>query len=502
MVEETPPAPILGGVRPVRLLHLVGVIALSATAAVLALSLVHVSGDVGPGRVELQAGIAAEGGTTLGLPPLGQVSATTHRTPLLVRATVEQIDVERVQRLLEERDPEHELRSEAEEDLRPLLRRFAFRGLLVAFLAGGAAAALVPGRRWHHVAAGAAVGTLTVAAVFTFTWRGFDPDAFDEPRYDGPIERAPEVVAAVQRHVGDFEEIRGRVQTLSGQLTRLYALTSTEAGSTDGADVRILHVTDLHLNPLGVEITQNLARRFGVDAILDTGDLTTFGLPVEARIGDLIRRMPAPYYFVPGNHDSPENRENLARVPGLTLVDGRVVNIEGVRILGIGDPTFTAGTNVSNAEARATKEQHAPKVAEQAEARRPDVLAVHDPLQARDAFGHVPLVVAGHLHQTKLEEHDGTVLLVGGSTGATGLGSFTVKTDLPYEAQVLHFSDRRLVAIDFLSLEGVSGNFRLERRVFAPDDEDAEDGDSDDAESRRDDTFRPLAPSIAGPTGR
>lgn len=479
-----------------------GVIALSATAAVLALSLVHVSGDVGPGRVELQAGLAADGGTTLGLPPLGQVSATTHRTPVLVRATVEELDVDRVQRLLEEQDPEQELRAEAEGDLRPLIRRFAFRGLLVAFLAGGAAAALVPGRRWHHVAVGAAVGTLTVAAVFTFTWRGFDPDAFDEPRYDGPIERAPEVVAAVQRHVGDFEEIRGRVRTLSGQLTRLYALASTEAGSTDGADVRILHVTDLHLNPLGVEITQNLARRFGVDAILDTGDLTTFGLPVEARIGELIREMPAPYYFVPGNHDSPENRASLAGVRGLTLVDGRIVTIEGVRVLGIGDPTFTAGTDVSSAEAKAAKEQQAPEVAEKVEARRPDVLAVHDPAQARNAFGGVPLVVAGHLHETKLEERDGSVLLVGGSTGATGLGSFTVDTDLPYEAQVLHFDDRALVAIDFLSLEGVSGNFRLERRVFAPDEADAEDDGGEETEVRRDETFRPLAPSIAPPAGR
>lgn len=489
MIETTAAAPILGGVRPVRLLHLVGVALLSAVAAILALSLVHVSGEVGPGRVELQAGVAGDGGTILAIPPLGEVSATTHRTPVLVRATVEELDVDRVQRLLEEDDPEQTLRSAAETDLQPLLHRYVARALLVAFLVGGAAGALLPRRRWYHVVGGATFGCLVVAVALTATWRGFDPDAFDEPRYDGPIERAPQVVAAVERHVDDLEEIRGRVRTLSGQLTRLYTLASTDQGTTDGDDVRILHVTDLHLNPLGIEIAQNLARRFDVDAILDTGDLTTFGLPLEARVGQLVGRMPAPYYFVPGNHDSPENRAKLARVRGITLLDGKTATIGGVRVLGIGDPTFTAGTDVSNGEARAVKERQAEKVARSVERRQPDLLAVHDPVQADDVFGDVPAVVAGHTHKTELREHDGTVLVVGGSTGATGLGSFTVEADLAYEAQVLHFRDHELVAVDFLSLDGVSGNFRLERRVF---------GDDEERDATGGETYRPLSPSITG----
>ncbi len=70
-------------------------------------------------------------------------------------------------------------------------------------------------------------------------------------------------------------------------------------------DVSILHVSDIHLNPLGVEIVRQLATQFQVDAVLDTGDLTSFGSPVEARIGDLIAGIPVPYYLAPGNHDSP-----------------------------------------------------------------------------------------------------------------------------------------------------------------------------------------------------
>ena len=43
-------------------------------------------------------------------------------------------------------------------------------------------------------------------------------------------------------------------------------------------------------------------------AVVDTGDLTSFGLDGESRIGGLVDQFSVPYYLVPGNHDSPENR--------------------------------------------------------------------------------------------------------------------------------------------------------------------------------------------------
>jgi hypothetical protein len=95
----------------------------------------------------------------------------------------------------------------------------------------------------------------------------------------------------------------------------------------------------------------------------------------------------------------------------------------------------------------------------------PDVLAVHDLRQARGAIGDVPLVVAGHTHERSAEEEDGTLLLTVGSTGATGLGSFTIETDLAYEAEVLRFQGGRLVAIDYVRLIGFGGNFVVEHTV-------------------------------------
>ncbi len=107
----------------------------------------------------------------------------------------------------------------------------------------------------------------------------------------------------------------------------------------------------------------------------------------------------------------------------------------------------------------------AAKVAE----RRPDVLAVHDPRLAEDSAGKVPLVVAGHVHRRTSETRDGTLILTVGSTGSTGLGTFTVESEQAYEAEVLHFRDGRLDVVDYVTVRGISGAFSVERQVIAPE---------------------------------
>ncbi len=164
---------------------------------------------------------------------------------------------------------------------------------------------------------------------------------------------------------------------LSQQIANLYRASVVTADDGED-DVSILHVSDIHLNPLGVEIVRQLATQFRVDAVLDTGDLTSFGSPVEARIGDLIADIPVPYYLAPGNHDSPEVRQALATMPNVTVLDRSMVEIDGVRVLGVADPTFTADNRVGTAEATAEKQRQAADVARLTKARRPDVLAVHD----------------------------------------------------------------------------------------------------------------------------
>jgi predicted phosphodiesterase len=273
----------------------------------------------------------------------------------------------------------------------------------------------------------------------------------------------------VRRHVDDIAVVRKRVQVLGDQVAELYSVASAQTGGPVGGDeVRILHISDIHSNPLGLEVTRRLAEHFKVAAILDTGDLTSFGLPVEGRLGDLVGAMSVPYLLVPGNHDSTENRKTLAGVHNIQLLDGTVADVAGVRILGVADPTFTATNEVSAAEAEVVKRAQAPEVATRVDDLHPDVLAVHDPVLGEASEGHVPLIVAGHIHRNSAARKDGTLVLTVGSTGATGLGSFTVDTGNPYEAELLHFVGHDLVAVDRIDLHGVGGAFRVERQIVAP----------------------------------
>lgn len=448
---------------------------LGAAAGLLALGTITVAqGRVGPGRVAVRAHLGASR-TELRLPPLGQISALTHFAPITLTGQVDELSPDRLQDLLKTDDPGDRLRSEVTADLEPLLRSFAWRALATAVVAGALAGALLPRRRWTHALIGAGGGLVAVTVLLGGAWRGYDAQAFEKARFEGPLERAPALLATVRKHVDDIDVVRKRVQVLGDQVAELYSVASSQVGGpVAGEEIRILHISDIHSNPLGLEVTRRLAEQFKVAAILDTGDLTSFGLPLEGRLGEMVATMKVPYLLVPGNHDSTENRRALAAVPNIQLLDGTVAEVGGVRILGIADPAFTATNETSTAEAAVIKREHAPGVAARVQQLRPDVLAVHDASLGEASQGDVPLMVAGHSHKNTAARRDGTLVLTVGSTGATGLGSFTVDTGSPYEAELLHFVGRDLVAVDRIDLHGVGGAFRVERQIVPPPGESPE----------------------------
>src|SRR2546430_1815095 len=104
---------------------------LGAAAGLLALGTVTVAqGRVGPGRVAVRAHLGA-GRTELRLPPLGQISAATHAAPVTLTGQVDEVSINGLQEVLKTDDPGDRLRSEVAADLEPLLRAFAWRGLVV-----------------------------------------------------------------------------------------------------------------------------------------------------------------------------------------------------------------------------------------------------------------------------------------------------------------------------------------------------------------------------------
>ena len=398
----------------------------------------------------------------LRIPPLGTVAANTHTAPVVLRMTLAEVDVTRLSGRVGDASARAALAAAVEEDLRALGPQLAWRSCLGAAILGAVAAALLPRRRLVYVATAAGGATLLTTVLLGATAASFDVDAFDQPRFTGALVRAPVVIEALQSGQVTFGSIQSRYETAADRLSDLLALVAEPNQDPAGDSVAILHVSDIHSNPLGVQLARQLAERFEVDAVLDTGDLTNFGVTAEARIGRLIERIDVPYYLVPGNHDSAANEAALDRVANLTVLDGLVAEVEDVRILGWGDPTDTNWNNISPDEAAEIRVEEGEDAASEVERLAPDVLAVHDSRLAEASYGSVPLVLSGHYHRRIVEEVDGTTVLSVGSTGATGL-KFFVEAERDYEAEILYFREGRAVAVDYVRFSSLGSEFEIER---------------------------------------
>jgi predicted phosphodiesterase len=334
-------------------------------------------------------------------------------------------------------------------------------------LAGIVVGALVPWRTWRTVVAGAGSGALAVAVLLGLTWRQFSTDALRSPQYHGVIEQAPQVIDLLQKGAVSYQGAQDRLDALSARIADLATAANTASAEDQAGEVRILHVSDIHLNPLGLLLAGDLAKRFAVAGIVDTGDLTSFGYPEEANIGAMVSALGVPYFLVPGNHDSFTNRAALAHHRGLTVVDGEMFTIGGVRFAGFADPNFTVDGLPTYDQNVAARQAESPAIDAFVKAEHPDVLAVAGLQQGEAVAGDVPLVISGDIHKRSSRTDKGTLFLTVGSTGATGLGSFLEHDDRPYEAEVFHFRDGALTAIDYVTLNGLSGNFTVDRTTYA-----------------------------------
>lgn len=433
--------------------------------------------EAGPATLEARLS-PGWGDTVLQVPPLGTVSADSHATPIALRVSLVEVDVTTLARRVGDAAARAQLTTDVEADLRELAPRLLLQFCGGAALVGAATGALLPRRRPAFVVAGAAGALVLTGALLGGSAASYDVAAFEQPRFTGALVRAPVVIDALQGGEATFARLQSRYETAAERLSDLLALVAQPNRDPASDSVALLHVSDIHSNPLGVQLARELAVQFDVDAIVDTGDLTNFGLAAEARIGRLIDSIPVPYYLVPGNHDSARNEAQLDRIDNLTVLDGDVAEVEGIRVLGWGDPTDTNWNRISPDEAAEIRVAEGEDTAAAVAAAEPDVLAVHDKRLAEASFGNVPLVLAGHYHKRIEEEVDGTRVLSVGSTGATGL-KFFVEAERDYEAEIVYFRGRDAIAVDYVRFSGLGSDFEIDRETFESDEPaEAEDDDA------------------------
>lgn len=423
---------------------------------------------VGPFQVQLAARFG-KGATDVALPPLGRLTAQTHLAPLRFSATLQDVRVPELTEMVTARGLSG-LVSVVEREVLEDIPSFALRVLGIGVAGAVALAGLVFRRRWRLVAAAALGAFLTLGGSGVAAWRTYDPAALLRPTYSGSLTLAARLIGPAATALDRIDQFRAQLSRIVAGAARVYGeIQARPLGLTD--EVRVLHISDVHLSPLGLSFARELARSFEVDLVVDTGDLTSFGTPAEAFVVRQVAAMGVPYVFVRGNHDSPGLERKLRRA-GVIVAKGGVVEVGGLRILGYPHPLFTPDRRVvrSDEAIRRLVLGAGERIGGQLRSLRrpPDVLAVHDDRMAEASAGLVPLVVSGHFHDSRARVVNGTLFLRVGSTGGAGAEVFTREGGVPLEAEILHFQrgdPPTLVAFDVIQQLPETGSLTLTRHL-------------------------------------
>ena len=451
-----------------------GVLAVGAAGTVFGLAVApRVHADVGPFRMSAAARPAMQGGTTVRLVPLGSIRLDTHDSPVAVDMRLEELRADGAEAIARDPSALESLENELASDARSILLSVTWRAVL-AGLAGGGLLTAVVFRSWRAGLAGLAVAIAIVGATGVAARATFRPNAVSEPSYTGLLANAPTVIGDVEAVLDRFGEYRSQLGDLVTNAVELYRAGQRLPDFEPGDDaVRLLHVSDVHNNPQAYDLIGRLVEDFAVDAVADTGDISDWGTGAETQLTAPIGRLGVPYVFVRGNHDSPATERAIGALPNAIVLDGEAQTVAGLRIWGIGDPRFTpdkSGETGVDVEREAI-ERFAPVLRRRLLADSPpsvDAVMVHDARAAADIVGEVPLVLAGHSHEPRYEDTQGTDLLVEGSTGGAGLRALRGEFPEPLTATLLYFDPRsdRLVAYDRITVAGLgAAAASIERHV-------------------------------------
>ncbi|MGX1547061.1 metallophosphoesterase family protein [Streptomyces adustus] len=444
-----------------RALGLVTVVLAGAWLGLLVVGNVRV--PVGPMDTTMALRPSLTGGTKINISPLGALSLDSHAAPVRLDVNVDQLDPVRSRALVDHPERITGLQQEVTRDVEHGTLDLAVRSC-VAVVSGATALGLAVYRRPRRALAAGGLALTLLAACGGTAYATWNPESVLEPRFSGLLSSAPSLVGNARSIVTEFDVYQQELARLVTNVTKLYDVTSTlPAYSPDPSTIRVLHVSDIHLNPASWKIIASLVEQYKIDVIVDSGDTMDHGTAAENVFLDPIADLGAPYVWVRGNHDSPLTQRYLKRMKNVhVLDDGRAETVAGLRFAGIGDPQFTPDRSArpggDPAEYLAGARLASALRDQKAAGTPADVAIVHEPFAARVTDGEVPLVLAGHVHHEETEVmKNGTRLRVEGSTGGSGLRAVEGRYPDPIEASILYFDrdTRRLQAWDEIRLGGL-----------------------------------------------
>ncbi|PKM48005.1 MAG: hypothetical protein CVV03_00065 [Firmicutes bacterium HGW-Firmicutes-8] len=422
-------------------------------------------------QASLSVRTSYSGYTAIRVPPLGEVKAKTHKAPLSVNISLENIDLDQLKKLLAGGTEQDKLVEEAKVALTGAIRRFVFLTLALSFGGGVFGLIILQRRNFKEILLGGLIGLVTVSLLLFTTYKTFDIRKFQYPQYEGMIKAAPWMINLVQDSFVTVntwgKQMRGIANNLNGLFQRVESL---QAMTPRNGEIKILHVSDIHNNPAAFEFIDQVVKTFGINLVIDSGDLSDFGTPLEISFIGRVNNLQVPYIITPGNHETPAIIQELKKIPNVTVLNGGINKIEGLKIAGIGDPLSLSNKTRSPVQTEIDEFTEKLQSIIDGSGGRPDIVVAHNPNIAANFWGKVPVVLTGHDHQYKIKTKQNSVFIDAGTSGASGVGALKIKEEIPYSFVLLHF-DRtkdgiRLKYTDTIRISNQQSGYSLERRVY------------------------------------
>ena len=284
-------------------------------------------------RLDTQFG---RGVTDIVLPPLGHLTANTHSAPLRLSATLLDVRISELTRELSAGGIDG-LVARVQSDSGHALPLHAFRAIAVAGFGALLLGALAFRTRWVPLVTTILIAMSLVGGSEILALATFRSGAFATPTFSGSLALAADIIPPVRSAATKFDEFRAQLERVVDGAIKVYTSIQTSPVGEAG-EIRVLHISDIHLSPLGLEFAKQISDGFDVDFIVDTGDTTSFGTPPENVVLNDIASMGRPYVWVRGNHDSRAFQEAMEKLPNAIVLDGTTTELDGIRLYGKGDP--------------------------------------------------------------------------------------------------------------------------------------------------------------------
>jgi len=424
--------------------------------------------------LSLSLKLAQKGSTAIHLPPVGVLKAYTHSSPININITLQNLELDVIKSIIDAIQDKDELISLIKEDAIKSIKLLAIKTLFLGLL-GTTLSALILKIGKKEFLYCTLISIVLVVALLSWTFLPYNVAAFDKPEYSGTLKAAPWLIDIWNKGISQINVLRQQIKNMSDGISLVFSRMDSVA-STEESMVRVLHVSDIHNNPAAFDFMEQVVQNFNVDFVIDTGDITDYGTVLEDMVIKNLSNLPVPYIFVAGNHDSINTIKMLEDVDNITVLDGEMINVKGINILGFSDARSKTLSIDSSDDDDNLKLNLAIREKLSVLDEAPDILAVHDPDAAKNLVGLVPIILNGHVHKASLEEEKGSLIINAGTSGAAGIRGIQSKGDIPYSAILLYFKSTeaigkpQLFAVDIIKIPDLKAGFQVERIFFDQED--------------------------------